>query len=94
MFEAKRLKILLAHEQERGIFDGRNGGGVIPAVEHGKLGYRTAWSLDGQDLFAPASGTFENPDMPAFDHIEPCAGLALGENGLTRGESAGDGALT
>src|SRR4051812_11387144 len=84
MRQAQSVKVLPADQQDRNVVDGRGGSRIRPAIEDGQLGDGVAGPVDTEHLLASARGALENANMAALDDIESGAGVALGEDQLSR----------
>jgi len=93
MSQAERLKVLLTDKQKCGVVDGGHRGRVVSPIEDRELGDGAAWPIDTENLFTSAGGTLENADVAGRDDIQARARLALAENGLACGKTAGHCAL-
>src|SRR5271157_3989554 len=88
MLQAQGLKVFLAEEQKAAIGDGLRRCWIAAAIEYRQLGDRTAWTVDGQYLFASASRTLKDAHIAGFDDVKSSARLAFAEDQLTCAELA------
>jgi hypothetical protein len=93
MSQAQRLEILLADEQQSGMFYRSHRCRVISTIKHRQFGYRAAGPIDAQHLLAAVGRALENSDMPGLDHIQACARLAFLEDCFSRLIASRDGSL-
>src|SRR5271157_3654826 len=88
MLQAQGLKVFLAEEQKAAIGDGLRRCWIAAAIEYRQLGDRTAWTVDGQYLFASASRTLKDAHIAGFDDVKSNARIAFTEDQLACAEVA------
>jgi hypothetical protein len=77
------VEVVAAHADEHGVGDRRPRGVARPGVEERQLAEHLARPQDGEQVLAAVSRRPAELDLALDDDVEPVAGVALVEHGLT-----------